>query len=260
MASMDKISLASSKHPKPEGAVFQYGTSGFRMNAQLLDPVVFRIGLLASLRSRLYNGEAVGIMITASHNPPEDNGIKLVDPMGEMLETAWEEHGTTLANATDDAALVEAYEFIAKKMQINLKNPAKAIFARDTRVSGPALVKTLLESLEACDVQFQDFGMATTPQLHYLTRAINTEGKPDSFGEPTVEGYYKKMSKAFVTLIEYKKPNGPLIVDCANGIGGPKLKELLKYIPTAAEGGVDIKVVNDDTVNPEKLNYQVCPV
>ena len=38
-------------------------------------------------------------MITASHNPPPDNGVKLVDPAGEMLEAAWESIATTIANA-----------------------------------------------------------------------------------------------------------------------------------------------------------------
>jgi len=38
-------------------------------------------------------------MITASHNPEEDNGVKLVDPLGEMLEMKWEKYATTLANA-----------------------------------------------------------------------------------------------------------------------------------------------------------------
>ena len=38
-------------------------------------------------------------MITASHNDEPDNGVKLVDPHGEMLEASWEVIATSLANA-----------------------------------------------------------------------------------------------------------------------------------------------------------------
>ncbi len=39
-------------------------------------------------------------MVTASHNAVADNGIKMVDPDGGMLEIAWEKHAVTLANAS----------------------------------------------------------------------------------------------------------------------------------------------------------------
>lgn len=37
----------------------------------LLPSVLFRLGLLATLRSKKLDGKAVGVMITASHNPAE---------------------------------------------------------------------------------------------------------------------------------------------------------------------------------------------
>jgi len=40
----------------------------------------------------------IGVMITASHNDEPDNGVKLVDPHGEMLEASWEGIATKLAN------------------------------------------------------------------------------------------------------------------------------------------------------------------
>ena len=39
-------------------------------------------------------------MITASHNPVVDNGVKLVDPKGDMLAHEWEILATELANAS----------------------------------------------------------------------------------------------------------------------------------------------------------------
>ena len=50
----------------------------------VLDPVMYRVGLLATLRSRRLGGQTIAVMVTASHNGPEDNGVKLVDPMVRM--------------------------------------------------------------------------------------------------------------------------------------------------------------------------------
>ena len=47
-------------------------------------------------------GKAVGIMITASHNPGCDNGLKLVDPSGRMLAMECEEELTKIANGTEE--------------------------------------------------------------------------------------------------------------------------------------------------------------
>ncbi len=57
------------KHPKPAGKSFTYGTAGFRMKADLLDSIMFTVGILAVLRSKAHKGKVIGVMVTASHNP-----------------------------------------------------------------------------------------------------------------------------------------------------------------------------------------------
>jgi phosphoacetylglucosamine mutase len=40
----------------------------------------------------------IGAMITASHNPEHDNGVKLIDPHGEMLDQSWEIYANNLSS------------------------------------------------------------------------------------------------------------------------------------------------------------------
>lgn len=142
--------------------------------------------------------------------------------------------------------------------KIKADTPARIVFARDTRESGPALAASLVDALEATNAEYTDYGIFTTPQLHYMVRCINTQDAKIPYGDPTEEGYYEKLGDAFKTAMKHRKTNGSVTVDCANGVGGPTLRKLLKYIPSAAKGGVDIKAVNDDVSKPETLNVQVC--
>lgn len=75
------VMAASSQYIKPLDYAPSYGTAGFRTRSHLLDSTLFRCGILAGLRA-LKTGSTIGIMVTASHNPEEDNGVKLVEPSG----------------------------------------------------------------------------------------------------------------------------------------------------------------------------------
>lgn len=63
----------------------------------------------------------------------EDNGVKLVEPLGEMLDQAWEEYAITLANCETHQQLQAALDDIIKKCKINMDAPANIVVARDTR-------------------------------------------------------------------------------------------------------------------------------
>lgn len=56
---------------------------------------------------------------------------------------------------------------------------------------------SIISSCFTCHSASSDFGLVTTPQLHYMVCCQNTQG---NYGEPTVEGYYRKLSEAFIQL------------------------------------------------------------
>ncbi|XP_077018460.1 phosphoacetylglucosamine mutase isoform X2 [Tamandua tetradactyla] len=241
---LDAVAKRSALHAKPKGLILQYGTAGFRTKAEHLDHVMFRMGLLAVLRSK-QTKSTIGVMVTASHNPEEDNGVKLVDPLGEMLAPSWEEHATCLVNA-EEQDMQRVLINISEKEAVNLQQDAFIVIARDTRPSSEKLSQSVIDGVTALG----DYGLLTTPQLHYMVYCRNTGGR---YGKATIEGYYQKLSKAFLELSKQASCSGneyrSLKVDCANGIGALKLREMEHYFSQE----LSIQLFNDGTKG--KLNH-----
>jgi len=233
--------VGSKEHPRIRDQVINYGTAGFRTKADLLDHVMYRMGILAVLRSRAKAGLAIGAMITASHNPAPDNGIKLVDPKGEMLEQAWESEASALANCAD-SELAGEVERLVTKFSLPTQVAGLVVVGRDTRQSSPALSQAVIRGVEVVGGVVQDIGVVTTPQLHYMVVALNTKG---GYGEPSLPGYYSKITgafKKFLSLVgaDTGSYTPKIMFDGANGVGATAMQEFTVNL----SGVLDVSLVN----------------
>jgi len=233
---------AASKYPKP-AAKLGYGTAGFRTKAELLDSTFYRMGMLAVLRSRAKGGLAVGLMVTASHNPEPDNGIKLVDSDGGMLAQSWEAYATAVANAPEAELSAELAKVVAAE-GIGDSTKGLVLLGQDTRSHSARLSSLALEGVAVVSGVAKDCGLLTTPQLHHLVRLGNGAGQaligPAEWNSE--EGYYTMLWEAYAQLTSdaATKERGPLWVDCAFGIGAPQIEAMAARMG----GALELRVAN----------------
>lgn len=74
----------------------------------------------------------LGLLSFVLFSSKEDNGVKLVDPLGEMLHPSWEEYATQLANAEDEE-LQKIITEICQKAAVKQHKDASVFIGRDTR-------------------------------------------------------------------------------------------------------------------------------
>lgn len=205
-----------------------YGTAGFRYDSEIiLEKVAPKVALLSYIICLLEGWNKLGIMITASHNPVNDNGLKFVNPIGYILNKTDELVLNKLINCSTDTFDELIDELADVNKEINL------IIGYDLRPS----------SVEICDVIIKNIsdkikpiivGVTTTPELHVKT--INHKFK--------YADYYTQRFNSCSSL-ENKKLE--ITIDCANGAGSLVMQEFKCKL-----NHIFLNIINND--KPEFVN------
>lgn len=262
---------------------FSYGTAGFRTEGALLVPVAARVALLVPLRAAASSQQqqrtqtqekgllSVGVVVTASHNPAKDNGLKIVDTNGGMLAVSWEQYATALANAPSAEDVAAILSRIVEEQRIDLAAVAAAMsangasivvhVARDTRETGPPIVAAVKEAMGALllPVEVVDHGVMSTPQLHTMVSMHNNR---KGEGRVCEAHYFDAMMAALETFApalrqrQCGKEARTIVVDCSNGVGALKLRELQRRLACAdsLKGLLNFDLRYTNTEDPTVLN------
>ena len=230
--------------------IHSYGTAGFRTHNGALDKVWYRVGLVTAIRASQTG--AAGVMITASHNPMQDNGVKIIDKDGSMVQMSWESIFVDIVNSTD---LKKDLQTLLDDKNIAQNLESKVMVAWDTRDSSPRLIKALKNGIEAMGITVIDFGVMTTPQLHFLIWYGDRQGDLNSLKEDDYYKYYETNLQEYWKLInkESTQYQNYMIVDASDGVGGIQVKKL-DFISNQSYYNTQINVINDTTGDLVSLN------
>jgi len=210
---------------------YNYGTSGFRFHHSIIVEIAKKIGKIVALLSS-YNKKVYGIMITASHNPCEDNGVKIINYNGEMIPLAEEKTIEEYVNSKDESS--ESCFFELKSL---IPTIPEISIGYDTRESSPEIGKLIVEGIREYhkESMIHNFNLVTTPELHY-----------------NLYNHGKKGSLSYINMISKlsEKIKFPIICDCANGIGAYALQQVKEK-----NESLKLQLTNTNYDNHQLLNH-----
>lgn len=283
-----------------------YGTAGFRAKGYVLPPVAARLILIAVLRgafvwaqetkkrkktvpanSQLFCEKknlntdrekiklwySIGIMITASHNPHEDNGFKIIDYNGQSIPLTWEIWCTKAVNASSSANYLNILNQCKEEMlqnDISIEDASKNIHifvGTDTRPSGRKICSAIVHILKLVGVAHTVLEHISTPQLHEVVLYANSS---NIFTVPS-DLYEQKVLQSFETLFTAARTRRSqilqnftesalsskkvcIVIDTSNGVGGIVLKRLIEHPKCSLSKYFNIMLIHTDVQNPEGLN------
>ena len=210
--------------------VYYYGTSGFRFHHSIMKSIAEKVGEAVAILCSKYNSH-YGIMITASHNPAQDNGVKLVNKNGEMITCEDETFMTNYVNSTISGEYVDNNERYTIIPEIYI--------GYDSRESSPELCKMIIQGIQNINKKaiIHNYEYISTPGLHYALYKGN-------YG---LVSYIEYLASLESTLHNSRH----IICDCANGIGS----RILQNVRNFNKNRNIYTLVNTNTRHFEKLNH-----
>ena len=187
--------------------IYKYGTAGFRFDSTELLKISQKIaiGCVEILSKKPFYNNFLAIMITASHNIETDNGVKIINNQGTMIEQCDETILETIVNCNNNELLQ-----IVENLKIN-PPIITILFGRDTRKSGKQIYNELIKGFElVSNPIFIDADLITTPLFHYI-----------AFHNNLLENKINYLN----ILNDIQLKFNP-IVDCAGGVGAIILQQL----------------------------------
>jgi phosphoacetylglucosamine mutase len=280
--------------------ILSYGTSGFRYNQQILMNNAEKIGIsiayltIRRLMDRIKAHSCLhcdmtpssieitktvkvvgtwGLMITASHNPSEDNGVKIVDSAGKMVNDDEERflersirNSLTVSDVFADYGLGDCLHdqitFDSSRLRI--------LIGLDTRESGRKISNLIVKGIESVlpDTMIYRVGQCTTPELHILTTkyvqpyrehaiyptlSISEQFLQIADLDEYIDPFFLGADTYYVRYIrhqikKYSIDLSTVTVDCANGVGYCTLRNIFRNSINAPQ------MINTNIRIPDKLN------